>query len=198
MPARRSRCRHRRDACSRRGAADAEFDADKVARIAQAIADGSFKINAEAIADKLIANAQELLVKVQKRLMAGTTEACPRGRPYAASSKPASLAVETRPGRARQRAARARRAGDRPARRRAAPRAGAARSSQFSDAARDGPVPPALRKRLASASGQVAAQRESLARATAALDRAIDVLLPRDAATLYARKAAPSAACTAA
>jgi len=42
-----------------------------------------------------------------------------------------------------------------------------------------------LRRRLASASGQVAAQRESLARATAALDRAIDVLLPRDVPALY-------------
>jgi negative regulator of flagellin synthesis FlgM len=41
------------------------FDAEKVARIAGAIADGSFKINPEAIADKLIANAQELLSKVQ-------------------------------------------------------------------------------------------------------------------------------------
>ena len=39
------------------------FDAEKVARISQAIADGSFKIDAEAIADKLIANAQELLGK---------------------------------------------------------------------------------------------------------------------------------------
>ena len=48
-----------------------------------------------------------------------------------------------------------------------------------------GPVPSALRTRLATASGQVAAQRESLARATAALDRAIDVLLPREPATLY-------------
>ena len=37
---------------------------------------------------------------------------------------------------------------------------------------------PALRDRLANASGHIAAQRESLARATAALDRAIDVLLP--------------------
>jgi hypothetical protein len=56
---------------------------------------------------------------------------------------------------------------------------------RFSGAAKDGRVPPVLRQRLAIASGQVAAQRESLARATAALDRAIDVLLPRDAATLY-------------
>jgi len=43
----------------------ADFDADKVARISQAIADGSFKINPEVIADKLIANAQELLGKVR-------------------------------------------------------------------------------------------------------------------------------------
>ena len=45
--------------------ASAEFDADKVARIGASIADGSFKINPEAIADKLIANAQELLTKVK-------------------------------------------------------------------------------------------------------------------------------------
>ena len=64
-------------------------------------------------------------------------------------------------------------------------RALASAVSQFSDAARSGPLPPALRNRLASASGQVAAQRESLARATAALDRAIEVLLPRDALPLY-------------
>ena len=57
--------------------------------------------------------------------------------------------------------------------------------SHFSSAARSGRVPPALRTRLANASGQVAAQRESLARATAALDRAIDVLLPRDGMPLY-------------
>jgi hypothetical protein len=42
-------------------------------------------------------------------------------------------------------------------------------------------VPPALRQRLLRASAQVAAQRESLARATAALDRAIDVLMPSQA-----------------
>jgi ATP-dependent exoDNAse (exonuclease V) alpha subunit len=50
---------------------------------------------------------------------------------------------------------------------------------RFTHAARlpDG-VSPALRQRLALAGGQVAAQRESLARATAALDRAIDVLMP--------------------
>ena len=47
------------------GGASGDFDADKVARIAGQIADGSFKINPEAIADKLIANAQELLTKVK-------------------------------------------------------------------------------------------------------------------------------------
>jgi negative regulator of flagellin synthesis FlgM len=45
------------------GGAAPEFDAEKVARIAQAIADGKFTVNPEAIADKLIANAQELLGK---------------------------------------------------------------------------------------------------------------------------------------
>ena len=42
-------------------AADASFDAKKVERITQAIRDGKFTVNAEAIADKLILNAQELL-----------------------------------------------------------------------------------------------------------------------------------------
>jgi negative regulator of flagellin synthesis FlgM len=45
--------------------ATAEFDAGKVARISQAINDGTFKISPESIADKLIANAQELLSKVR-------------------------------------------------------------------------------------------------------------------------------------
>jgi predicted negative regulator of RcsB-dependent stress response len=56
----------------------------------------------------------------------------------------------------------------------------------FGRAARSGGVPAPLRMRLAHASGQVAAQREALARATASLDRAIDVLIPRMApANLY-------------
>jgi hypothetical protein len=48
----------------------------------------------------------------------------------------------------------------------------------FMHAARNGGIPPAMRLRLARASAQVARQREGLARATAALDRAIDVLIP--------------------
>ena len=43
----------------------AEFDAEKVARLSKAIEDGTFKINPEAIADKLIANAHEALAKIQ-------------------------------------------------------------------------------------------------------------------------------------
>ena len=42
----------------------ASFDADKVARISSAIDSGSFKINPEAIADKLISNAKEVLTKI--------------------------------------------------------------------------------------------------------------------------------------
>lgn len=42
----------------------ADFDAEKVARISDAIAAGTFKVNPEVIADKLISNAQELLTKV--------------------------------------------------------------------------------------------------------------------------------------
>jgi hypothetical protein len=57
-------------------------------------------------------------------------------------------------------------------------------------AARRGSVPPALRQRLVHASGQVAVQRDTLARATAALDRAIEVLLPRQASVYTARGAA--------
>lgn len=41
--------------------ADPSFDTAKVERITQAIRDGKFTVNAEAIADKLITNAEELL-----------------------------------------------------------------------------------------------------------------------------------------
>ena len=40
---------------------DPAFDSAKVERIAQAIRDGKFTVNPEAIADKLIINAEELL-----------------------------------------------------------------------------------------------------------------------------------------
>ena len=40
------------------------FDAEKVARIRQAVSDGTYRVNAEAIADRLLANAQDLLGKI--------------------------------------------------------------------------------------------------------------------------------------
>jgi hypothetical protein len=58
---------------------------------------------------------------------------------------------------------------------------------RFSLAAKQGSVPEPLRRRLARASALVAAQREALARATAALDRAIDVLMPRPGSGGYSR-----------
>jgi hypothetical protein len=63
----------------------------------------------------------------------------------------------------------------------------------FSHAARTGRVSPALRQRLMSATGEVAAQRESLARATAVLDRAMDVLLPRSPDVVYTPQNAAAA-----
>ena len=63
---------------------------------------------------------------------------------------------------------------------------------RFSLAAKQGQVPDPLRRRLARASGLVAAQRESLARATAALDRAIEVLMPRETPALYSACGAPT------
>lgn len=48
-------------AASASGADDGSFDAAKVSRISQAISEGKFTVNAKAIADKLVANAQELL-----------------------------------------------------------------------------------------------------------------------------------------
>ena len=44
---------------------DGSFDVQKVGRITQAITEGKFTVNAEAIADKLIANAQEVLSRAQ-------------------------------------------------------------------------------------------------------------------------------------
>lgn len=49
---------------------------------------------------------------------------------------------------------------------------------RFGRTAGRGGVPPAMRRRLAQAGGQVAAQRDAVARATSVLDRAMDVLLP--------------------
>jgi negative regulator of flagellin synthesis FlgM len=49
------------------GSQEGVFDAEKVKRISDAIRDGKFTVNADAIADKLIANAQELLGAVGKR-----------------------------------------------------------------------------------------------------------------------------------
>ena len=49
------------------GSTEGVFDAEKVQRISEAIRDGRFTVNADAIADKLIANAQELLGAVGKR-----------------------------------------------------------------------------------------------------------------------------------
>jgi negative regulator of flagellin synthesis FlgM len=43
--------------------ADGTFDADKVQRMAQAIRDGKFEVDPGKIADKLIANTQEILRK---------------------------------------------------------------------------------------------------------------------------------------
>ena len=42
---------------------DPTFDAQKVSKVKQAIDDGSYQIDPEAIADKLIANSRELLAR---------------------------------------------------------------------------------------------------------------------------------------
>jgi len=58
--------------------------------------------------------------------------------------------------------------------------------AHFRAAAQRGDLPSSLRDRLARASARVAAQRQALARATASLDRAIDVLLPERSTTYSA------------
>lgn len=45
---------------------DGSFDAAKVEAMSQALKDGTFKVNADTIADKLIANAQELLKRAYR------------------------------------------------------------------------------------------------------------------------------------
>jgi hypothetical protein len=49
---------------------------------------------------------------------------------------------------------------------------------QFATAARHGAMPAELRQRLISVTVSMASEREYLSRATCALDRAIDVLIP--------------------
>lgn len=43
------------------GLAEGSFDAEKVERLSRAIRDGTYRIDADAIADKLLANARELI-----------------------------------------------------------------------------------------------------------------------------------------
>lgn len=47
-------------------AGEGSFDAAKVEMLTRAISGGTFKVNPEAIADKLIANAQELLARTYR------------------------------------------------------------------------------------------------------------------------------------
>lgn len=60
-------------------------------------------------------------------------------------------------------------------------------------ARRHGELPAALRQRLLLLSSQVNAQRAGLARATAAMERAVDLLLPRHAALYNAQGGADQA-----
>ena len=58
--------------------------------------------------------------------------------------------------------------------------------THFAQVQQRGTMPPALRRRLAEAGGQIAAHREALLRATSALDQALDIILPReDAPAVY-------------
>lgn len=47
------------------GGEAADFDTEKVNSVRQAIAQGTYKVNPEAIADKLLSNAQEMLKRTR-------------------------------------------------------------------------------------------------------------------------------------
>ena len=51
--------------------------------------------------------------------------------------------------------------------------------AQFAQAARRGKMPVALRSRFAVASGQIAAQREALIRASSLVEQNLEILIPR-------------------
>jgi hypothetical protein len=59
------------------------------------------------------------------------------------------------------------------------------RMSRLLALARQGQLKPAARQRLAQASALLAAQRVSLSRASSALDRALDILMPAESIGLY-------------
>lgn len=46
--------------------ANADFDTEKVSRVSRALSEGSYVVNAEVIADKLISNAKELLTSARQ------------------------------------------------------------------------------------------------------------------------------------
>ena len=47
------------------GRTSADFDANKVKAVRSAIEKGTFKVNAEAIADKMLSNAEEMISRVR-------------------------------------------------------------------------------------------------------------------------------------
>jgi flagellar biosynthesis anti-sigma factor FlgM len=156
------------------GGGDAAFDSAKVERIATAIRDGKFTVNPEAIADCWAASSAEQLAMIttpQERQAVQQTAELERPLQAVEEALGAlSLALHQQDAAGVDRVAAQLHA------------ALAAAVDHFARAARSGGVPMQLRQRLATASGQVAAQREALARATASLDRAMDVLMPSAAA----------------
>ena len=49
------------------GRASADFNAEKVASVKNAISNGSYRVDAEAVADKLLENAAETLARAQQQ-----------------------------------------------------------------------------------------------------------------------------------